>query len=99
MQDQQQPRSEIASPLFSLVTSSDSLNTNNDLEYLLSLIASAAEHKEIESDSAAACWAVAHFCQELQYLPDLREYSTGETIPIGTVPDSHTAAFHRAKDD
>jgi hypothetical protein len=64
------------------------LDAENDLEYLLGLVGDAVENGDFEDDAARARWAVAHWCQEVGYLPDLRGYETGQIVPAGTVPEN-----------
>lgn len=79
----------------------DDLDMENDLEYLLGLAAEALDDTEhFESDAERAEWVVAQWCQELQFVPDLRDYSTGETVPPSAeVVDLWTARYHEAKDE
>lgn len=60
---------------------------SDDLGYLLTLAADAEqEADEFDSREAATRWVVAAWCQELRYVPDLRDYLTGQTVPMGEVP-------------
>lgn len=59
----------------------------NDVNYLLGLIAEALEDgSAFDTDFERAAWAVSQWCQELQYQPDLRDYTTGLCVPFGKVP-------------
>ena len=65
------------------------LDASNDLEYLLGLVGGALrEDEHFEEDFERVRWAVAHWCQEVGYLPDIREYETGQTVPLGRVPEN-----------
>jgi hypothetical protein len=65
----------------------DGLDMANDLEYLVGLVGhEALGSDEFESDDERVRWAVAHWCQEVGYLPDIREYETGQIVPSGEVP-------------
>jgi hypothetical protein len=56
----------------------------NDVQYLMGLISESLEDNEsFDSDFERAQWAVAQWCQELRWVPDTREYTTGKTIPPG----------------
>ena len=78
----------------------DGLDMENDLEYLLGLAGhDALESDEFEDDFERAAWAVAQWCQELQYVPDLREYQTGKTVPPGTVPEDRETAELRERQE
>lgn len=64
----------------------DDLETDpaNDVGYLLCLVADALDDDEnFDDDYDRALWAVAQWCQELQSVPDLRDYSTGKQVPPG----------------
>lgn len=63
------------------------LDMDNDLDYLHALALEARETDAFD-DSAAARWTIAHWCQELGYLPDLRDYEAGKIVPVGEVPDN-----------
>lgn len=70
-----------------LAHDADDLDATNDLEYLLGLIGEAIKYEdEFDGDRELAQWAVAQWCQEVGYQPDLSEYATGQTVPRGTVP-------------
>lgn len=70
-----------------LLAESDDLDASNDLEYLLGLVGEAIKYdREFEDDQHRAQWAVAQWCQEVGYQPDLTGYATGQTVPRGTTP-------------
>lgn len=79
----------------------DGLDAENDLEYLLGLVGDALREEDaFKDDGERARWVVAHWCQEVGYEPDLREYAVGETVPRGTVPDDREKAlFHEPEAD
>lgn len=83
------------------LNSTADLNASNDLEYLLGLAGDAlCEEEHFEDDYEQAKWAVAQWCQELQYVPDLREYTVGQTIPMDTIPeDRETAELREWKEE
>jgi hypothetical protein len=87
--------------LTELLNSKADLNASNDLEYLLGLAGDAlSEDKHFEDDFEQAKWAVAQWCQELQYVPDLREYTVGKTVPMDTIPeDRETAELREWKEE
>jgi hypothetical protein len=65
------------------------LDEANDLEYLLALASEAmADDDAFDSDAERARWAVAEWCQEVRYLPDLSQWKTGLSVPPGEQPDS-----------
>ncbi len=73
------------------------LDEGNDLEYLLGLADEARRSDAFDSDSERAEWVVAQYCQELQYVPDLRDKSTGQTVGKHEVPDDlETARLRNA---
>lgn len=66
---------------------------SNDLEYLLGLVSEALDHPDdFETDAGRAEWVVAAWCQEVGYVPDLRDYDTGTTVPRGVIPTDREAA-------
>jgi hypothetical protein len=87
--------------LTELLNSEDGLNASNDLEYLLGLAGDALyENEHFEDDFGQAKWVVAQWCQELQYVPDLREYTVGKTVPKDTVSeDRETAELREWKEE
>lgn len=79
--------------LAELFDSTTDLNASNDLEYLLGLAGDALQNEgNFEDDFEQAKWAVAQWCQELQYVPDLREYTVGQTVPMDSIPDDRETA-------
>jgi hypothetical protein len=87
--------------LTELLNSNGELNASNDVEYLLGLAGDALSNEEhFDDDFEQAKWAVAQWCQELQYVPDLREYTVGQTIPMDSVPeDRETAELREWKEE
>lgn len=69
------------------------LDMENNLEYLLGLVGDTIEDETFEDDSERVKWAIAEWCTELWYIPDLRGYETGECVPKTDVPDSNGRAF------
>lgn len=66
----------------------DDLDAGNDLEYLIGLIGEAIdETRKFDNDKERSRWVVAQWCQEVGYHPDLSDYNTGQTVPVGTVPE------------
>jgi hypothetical protein len=79
--------------LTELVNSKADLNASNDLEYLVGLADEALDEDEhFEDDFEQAKWVVSQWCQELQYVPDLREYETGQIVPKDSVPEDRETA-------
>jgi len=64
----------------------DRLDTEDDVEYLLGLVGEALREDRYADAHKRAAWAVSAWCQELQYVPDLRDYGAGEQVPTGEVP-------------
>jgi hypothetical protein len=74
--------------LTELLNSKADLNASNDLEYLIGLAGDAlSEDEHFEDNFEQAKWAVAQWCQELQYVPDLREYTVGKTVSMDSIPE------------
>ncbi|WP_323190776.1 helix-turn-helix transcriptional regulator [Halostella sp. PRR32] len=67
------------------------LDPADDLEYLVALTVEPDEY--FEDSAAAAEWAVAQWCQELQWVPDLSDYDTGQSVPPGADTDRLHEAF------
>jgi hypothetical protein len=75
------------SPIRTLLTESNSLDSTNDIDYLLGLIGEAIRCDEgFADDTERAQWVVAQWSQEVGYQPDLSAYPVGKTVPRGTVP-------------
>jgi hypothetical protein len=87
--------------LTELLNSKADLDASNDLEYLIGLAGDALHEAEhFEDDFEQAKWAVAQWCQELQYVPDLREYTPGKTVPMDAIPeDRETAELREWKEE
>lgn len=75
------------------------LDASNDLEYLLGLAGEAAEHDGFADDTERAEWAVAHWCQEVGYLPDLGAYEAGQIVPKDSVPANNELELYRIDGD
>jgi hypothetical protein len=67
------------------------LDAGDDLEYLVALAIEADE--DFEDSATAAQWVVAQWCQELRWVPDLTEYSTGRTVPTSADLEHLDSAF------
>lgn len=67
---------------------------SDDVEYLAGLLLEAVEdeHDAFDSDYERALWAVSQWCQELNVVPDLDAYETGETVPKGDQRGQHPRA-------
>lgn len=85
------------SELESILTADHGLDVDNDLNYLLGIIGEALDDANAEhfaDDAERAEWVIAAWSQELQYLPDLRDYDVGEQVKLGEVPrDLETARY------
>lgn len=80
-------------PLANILTSDgEKLSTEHDLQYPLALIREAIDDAEMyQDDFQQAARVIAHWAQELQYKPDVQDYSTGTIVPPGTVPKHRRA--------
>jgi hypothetical protein len=60
----------------------DQLDPTNALHYLVALATEARRHDGHWNgdDEGAAKWAVAQWCQEIGWAPDLRDYEPGQTV-------------------
>jgi hypothetical protein len=79
--------------LTELLNGKADLTASNDLEYLLGLAGDALQNDETFADDfEQAKWAIAQWCQELQYVPDLREYTVGQTVSMDAIPEDRETA-------
>jgi hypothetical protein len=59
----------------------DHLDVENPLHYLVALAVEARRYDgSWEDDEKAAQWVIAHWCQEIGWAPDLRDYGPGEIV-------------------
>lgn len=69
------------------------LDMGNDIDYLLGTVGQALVEDEkfpgdpVENEEDRACWAVAQWCQEVGYVPDLRDFEAHQEVPMGFLPD------------
>lgn len=79
-----------------LAIDKDHLDVDNPLHYLVALTTDARRydgHWDGDAESAAK-WAVAQWCQEIGWVPDLRDYETGEMIDKADDIQCCEAAFY-----
>lgn len=78
-----------------LAVDMDRIDPDDDLQYLVSLAVDARRYDgHWDGDStAAAKWAVAQWCQEIGWAPNLQDLEPGEMVPKDDLPDSLAAAF------
>jgi len=75
----------------------DGLDANNPLHYLV-LLATEAKRYDGAWDGdteSAARWTVTQWCQEIGFVPDLRDYGAGEMVDKHDDLESYSPAFFR----
>jgi len=82
-----------------LARAPEGLDAADDLEFFLVVVGEALRADEdLETNTERAKWAVAQWCQEVGYVPDLRDYEVGECVPHSDVPeDRETAELRELK--
>ena len=72
------------------------LDPANDVDFLLGVLDETLDDDEnFDDDFERASWAVAQWMQELCHEPDISEYSVGQNVPKGPVPDRDAIAHER----
>jgi len=79
-----------------LAVNRDHLELDNPLHYLVSLATEARRYDGAWDGDAeqAAQWAVAQWCQEIGWAPDLTDYDAGETVDRADDLDNCEAVFY-----
>jgi len=83
-----------------LVVDGEKLTADNPIDYLVMLL---LEGKRYDGtwdgdETKVARWAVAQWCQELGWVPDLTDYDAGEQVERGDELACCDAAFYGAVD-
>jgi hypothetical protein len=63
------------------------LDETNDLEYLLGLLGDRLEDDDFEDDAARAKYAVAEWCDTVDYVPDIDNFEVDNSTPPDDVRD------------
>ena len=79
-----------------LVVDGEKLNPNNPIDFLvLKLLRGKRYDGHYDGDEEqVAKWAIASWCQEIGWAPDLRDYDVGEQVDLGDEVPYLNAAFY-----
>jgi len=79
-----------------LVVDGESLNANNPIDYLvMKLLRGKRYDGHYDGDETeVAKWAIASWCQEIGWAPDLTDYDVGEQVDLGDEVPYLDAAFY-----
>ncbi|MFC5278673.1 hypothetical protein ACFPM1_07880 [Halorubrum rubrum] len=79
-----------------LVVDGEKLNANNPIDFLvLKLLRGKRYDGAYDGDEeAVAKWAIASWCQEIGWAPDLTDYDVGEQVDLGDEVPYLNAAFY-----